>query len=144
MSLVKNLRNSEARLVPEVWIGAESMQCPWTQRIPLPSHVLGNQSNQKSTWDQSQTSSDRNLIKKEHASQELMGNAASSEARRARGGVITLPADIILSPLQANFITQFSLSPRTATAGPWLHLYPQAPRPLTLRFGKSNILVQFL
>lgn len=44
--------------------------------------------------------------------------AACSVARRAHGNVITLGSDIILSPLQANFITQFGLSPRTATSGP--------------------------
>ena len=62
--------------------------------------------------------------------------AVCSIAMRAQGSVIALRSDIILSPLQANFITQFRLSPRTATAGPRLHLYPQAHQPLTLRFGK--------
>jgi len=44
--------------------------------------------------------------------------AACSVVRRTHGNVITLGSDIIPSPLQANFITQFSLSPRTDTSGP--------------------------
>lgn len=104
-----------------------AVKCPWQSKQP--ENNLWEKPNEE--WQQ------LNEIRSIHLNN-WWGEAACSTARRRQGNAITLRSDINLSPLQANFITQFSLSPRTATSGPWLHLYPQAHHPLTLRFEKQK------
>lgn len=93
-----------------------AVKCPsWSER---PGY--------NSRWNPNQQGQKLNDKRNGHLNNWWMGagGGACSVARRTHGNVITLASDIILSPLLANFITQFSLSPRTDTSGPWLHLCP--------------------